>query len=126
MRKVAVLAEAHYVPIAPHCTMTLLGLTASLHVAASVPLFLIHEGYPERTPADLVRVSWAMGRSRLRLAAGGGRVLASRWDESVAERLSRERGVSLAEALSRRRLGRRLLRRPWSFKGKGAPGPGIS
>ena len=45
MKKVAALAEAHHVPIAPHCTMSYLGLTASLHVAASVPFFLIHEGY---------------------------------------------------------------------------------
>jgi L-alanine-DL-glutamate epimerase-like enolase superfamily enzyme len=33
------------VPIAPHCTLSYLGLTANLHVAASVPFFLIHEGY---------------------------------------------------------------------------------
>jgi galactonate dehydratase len=46
MKKVAALAEAHHVPIAPHCTMSYLGLTASLHVAASVPFFL--RGSPPR------------------------------------------------------------------------------
>jgi galactonate dehydratase len=31
--------------MAPHCTCSELGLSASLHVTASIPLFLIHEGY---------------------------------------------------------------------------------
>lgn len=46
MRKIATLAEAWYVPIAPHCTATFLGIAASLHVVSSIPLFLIHEFYP--------------------------------------------------------------------------------
>lgn len=46
MRKIAALAEAYYVPLAPHCTGSFLGIAASLHVAASIPLFLIHEFYP--------------------------------------------------------------------------------
>ena len=45
MKKIATLAEAFFVPLAPHCTMSELGLTASLHVTASIPLFLIHEAY---------------------------------------------------------------------------------
>ena len=48
--KVAALCEAHHVPIAPHCTMSYLGLTASLHVAATVAFFLIHEGYEHQLP----------------------------------------------------------------------------
>ena len=47
MRKIATLAEAYFVPIAPHCTATYLGIAASLHVVASIPLFLIHEFYPQ-------------------------------------------------------------------------------
>jgi galactonate dehydratase len=47
MKKIAVLAEAYQVPIAPHCTASLLGISASLHTACSVPLFLIHEFYPD-------------------------------------------------------------------------------
>ena len=47
MRKVAFLAEAYHTPIAPHCTAAFLGISASLHVAASVPFFLIHEFYPD-------------------------------------------------------------------------------
>jgi len=47
MKKIAVLAEAYYVPIAPHCTATFLGIAASLHVVSSISLFLIHEFYPQ-------------------------------------------------------------------------------
>ncbi|MBT3601910.1 MAG: galactonate dehydratase, partial [Candidatus Latescibacteria bacterium] len=60
MKKVAALAEAHYVPIAPHCTMSYLGTSASLHVAASVPMFLIHEGYKKRLPDDVAVKQWTM------------------------------------------------------------------
>ncbi|MDA1051856.1 MAG: mandelate racemase/muconate lactonizing enzyme family protein [Planctomycetota bacterium] len=47
MKKIATLAEAFFVPIAPHCTATFLGIAASLHVVSSIPLFLIHEFYPQ-------------------------------------------------------------------------------
>lgn len=47
MRKIATLAEAYFVPIAPHCTATFLGIAASLHVVSSIPFFLIHEFYPQ-------------------------------------------------------------------------------
>lgn len=54
MKKIATLAEAWYVPLAPHCTATFLGIAASLHVVSAIPLFLIHEFYPQnagfRTP----------------------------------------------------------------------------
>jgi galactonate dehydratase len=45
-RKIATVAEAYHVPIAPHCTATFLGIAASLHVVSSIPFFLIHEFYP--------------------------------------------------------------------------------
>jgi len=60
MVKVAALAEAHHVPLAPHCTMSYLGLTASLHVAASIPLFLIHEGYDNMLPEGIAHKTWKM------------------------------------------------------------------
>ncbi|MBM4002544.1 MAG: hypothetical protein FJ295_04540 [Planctomycetes bacterium] len=47
MKKIATLAEAYMIPLAPHCTATFLGIAASLHVAASIPLLLIHEFYPQ-------------------------------------------------------------------------------
>lgn len=62
MRKIAVLGEAYQVPLAPHCVTTDLGVTASLHVSASIPFFLIHEYYPSITPAGLVRKSWTVDK----------------------------------------------------------------
>ena len=46
MRKIAILGETYHVPLAPHCTTSPLGATASLSVAASIPLLLIHETAP--------------------------------------------------------------------------------
>jgi galactonate dehydratase len=47
IKKIATLAEAYHVPLAPHCTATFLGIAASLHVVSSIPFFLIHEFYPQ-------------------------------------------------------------------------------
>jgi galactonate dehydratase len=65
MKKIAVLGEAYQVPIAPHCTASLLGIAASLHVACSVPLFLIHEFYPDNmgfNPKGMVRMPYAVDK----------------------------------------------------------------
>lgn len=65
MRKIATLAEAYHVPIAPHCTASHLGIAASLHVAASVPLLLIHEFYPENQgaiPKGAVVMPWQLDK----------------------------------------------------------------
>jgi galactonate dehydratase len=43
MKKIAVLAETYHTPLAPHCTTSPLGASASLNVAASIPFLLIHE-----------------------------------------------------------------------------------
>ena len=61
MKKIAVLAEAFHVPLAPHCTASNLGIAASLHVTASIPFFLIHEFYPDNSgfnPASIMRMDW--------------------------------------------------------------------
>jgi galactonate dehydratase len=63
MKKIATLAEAFYVPLAPHCTASNLGIAASLHVTASIPLFLIHEFYPDNSgfnPASIMRMDWKL------------------------------------------------------------------
>ena len=57
MKKIATLAEAYYVPLAPHCTATFLGIAASLHVVSAIPLFLIHEFYPENAGFNLPGVT---------------------------------------------------------------------
>ncbi|MGE0606625.1 MAG: mandelate racemase/muconate lactonizing enzyme family protein [Pirellulales bacterium] len=61
MRKIATLAEAYQVPLAPHCTASFLGISASLHTTAAVPLFLIHEFYPDNggfNPPGLLRMEY--------------------------------------------------------------------
>ena len=62
MRKIAVLAEAYHVPLAPHCVTTELGVTASLHATAAIPFFLIHEYYPSLTPEGLIRKQWSVDK----------------------------------------------------------------
>jgi galactonate dehydratase len=62
MKKIATLAEAYHVQIAPHCVTTELGVTASLHASAAVPFFIIHEYYPQITPKGLVRKNWSVDK----------------------------------------------------------------
>ena len=65
MKKIATLAEAFQVPLAPHCTAGFLGISASLHVAASIPLFLIHEFYPDNvgfTLKGITRMEWKLDK----------------------------------------------------------------
>ncbi len=65
MKKIATLAEAYHVPLAPHCTASYVGIAASLHVAASIPFFLIHEFYPENqgfNPKALVNMAWQLDK----------------------------------------------------------------
>lgn len=42
-RKVANMAQAYYVPFAPHCVVSPIGTMSSVHVCASVPNFLVCE-----------------------------------------------------------------------------------
>jgi len=60
MKKIAALAEAYFVPLAPHNTCSELGLSASLHAVASIPLFLIQEGYLDGhiMPPGVARKNW--------------------------------------------------------------------
>jgi galactonate dehydratase len=64
LRKIATLAEAFHVPMAPHNTCSQLGLSASLHVSASIPLFLIQEGYIDGhiMPHGVARVKWTIDK----------------------------------------------------------------
>lgn len=63
MKKIATLAEAYFVPLAPHCTASNLGIAASLHVASAIPLLLIHEFYPDNggfNPGNVMRMDWRL------------------------------------------------------------------
>ncbi|MSR52095.1 MAG: mandelate racemase/muconate lactonizing enzyme family protein [Gemmataceae bacterium] len=60
MKKIATLAEAYHVPIAPHCVTSELGVSASFHASASVPFFVIHEYYPNllKGADQFLRKNW--------------------------------------------------------------------
>ena len=64
VKKIATLAEAFFVPLAPHNTCSELGLTASLQVSATVPFFLIHEGYLDGhiMPPGVARKNWEVDK----------------------------------------------------------------
>lgn len=64
MKKIATLAETFFVPLAPHCTASNLGIAASLHVVSAIPMFLIHEFYPQNqgfNPGNIARMNWKLG-----------------------------------------------------------------
>ena len=46
-RKIAAMAEAHYIPVAPHNACSPVGTMASLHVAAATPNFKIQETFDD-------------------------------------------------------------------------------
>jgi galactonate dehydratase len=52
------------VPLAPHNTCSELGLSASIHVAASIPFFLIQEGYLDGhiMPPGVARKSFTINK----------------------------------------------------------------
>ncbi len=65
MRKIAALAEAYMVPLAPHCTASNLGISASIHATAATPLFLIHEFYPNNmgfNPRGIAMMDWTVDK----------------------------------------------------------------
>ncbi len=62
MKKVAVLAETYTVPLAPHSIASFLGVAASFHAVASIPLFLIHECYPNDC-AGVLHKSWEVDKN---------------------------------------------------------------
>ena len=89
MKKIAALAEAFFVPLAPHCTMSELGLTASLHVTAAIPLFLIHEAYLDGhiMPPGVARKDWEVDKDGYAsLPSGPG--LGVEIDESAFEKVN--------------------------------------
>ena len=61
-RETSGMAEAYHVPLAPHNATTVLGMTASLHVMASIPFFLIHEGGKGYNPENIAKVSWTIDK----------------------------------------------------------------
>jgi len=74
MKKIATLCEAYQVPLAPHCTASNVGIAASMHVAASIPLFLIHEFYPDNggfNPPGIAKMEWQIDPEGYAALPGG-------------------------------------------------------
>jgi galactonate dehydratase len=90
MIKIATLAEAYLTPLAPHCTNTLLGISASLHAIAAVPLFLIHECYFfNHAEKDAIRVPFTVDKDGyIGLPPGPG--LGVEIDEKALDELSND------------------------------------
>ncbi len=89
MKKIATLAEAYFVPLAPHNTCSELGLTASMHVAASIPFFLIHEAYLDGhiMPPGVAKKNWQVDKDgNASLPEGPG--LGVEVDESMFEKVN--------------------------------------
>jgi galactonate dehydratase len=95
MKKIATLAEAYFVPLAPHSTCSELGLTASLHASFAVPFLLIHEAYLDGhiMPPGVARKSWevdAQGYASLPQGPGLGVEI----DETQFDKINAERKFS--------------------------------
>lgn len=90
IKKIATLAETFFVPLAPHCTNTLLGISASMHTIASIPMFLIHEAYPDLTPDGLVHTDWTFDHKEDYVGLPPGPGLGVEMDEQVMEKLSKD------------------------------------
>ena len=71
LRLIAGMAEAYYVPLAPHNPQGPCSLAASCQIAASIPNFMIQEG-GSRTHADLLKVPFAQKDGFLPLPQGPG------------------------------------------------------
>ena len=71
LRLIAGMAEAHYVPLAPHNPQGPCSLAASCQVAAAIPNFMIQEG-GTKTYEDLLKVPFAQRDGFLPLPQGPG------------------------------------------------------
>lgn len=92
MKKIATLAEAWFVPLAPHCTASYLGIAASLHVVASIPFFLIHEFYPDNhgfNPKGITNMPWKLDAEGY-IGLPGGPGLGVTVDEKLLEEEARK------------------------------------
>jgi galactonate dehydratase len=92
MKKIATLCETFFVPLAPHCTASNLGIAASIHVVSSIPFFLIHEFYPDNggfNVKGVARMDWKLdAEGSISLPQGPG--LGVEMDEKLLEELAKK------------------------------------
>ena len=72
MTKIATLAEVWSVPLAPLCTQSYIGMTASFHVAAAVPHLLIHESYDDELFGRFIHPQWEKKDGYVSIPDGAG------------------------------------------------------
>ncbi len=112
MKKIATLAEAYFVPLAPHCTATFLGIAASLHVVVvdpAVPDPRVLPGQRRLQPAraDADGLSSSDKDGYIGLPPGPG--LGVEVDEEAGRRSEEAADLPLAGREAEGRLGRGLL-----------------
>ena len=86
MKKIATLAEAYTTPLAPHCTQSYLGMTASFHVSASIPSLLIHEAYDDDLFGKFLHPHWTKSDGYVTLSDAPG--LGIEVDENMLRQLA--------------------------------------
>ena len=92
LRKVATLAEAYNVPLAPHSIQSWLGQSASFNAVATIPNLLIHEFYSNDLKGVLKR-SWDVDKDGIAtLPQGPG--IGCEVDEKRLAEVSKEIGDS--------------------------------
>ena len=92
MRKIAALAETYMTPLAPHCTASNLGISASIHAIAATALFLIHEFYPTNfgfNPKGIATMEWQVDKEGY-VALPQGPGLGVEMDEKVLDEAAKK------------------------------------
>ena len=72
LKRVANMAEVYYMHIMPHCAIGPVAFTASLHVDAAVPNFLIQEQIDQGLGAGLLTADWQVVDGHIELPTGPG------------------------------------------------------
>ena len=85
LKKIANMAEVYYMHIAPHCAIGPVAFSASLHVDAVVPNFLIQEQIDDGLGAGLLTEEWHVTDGHLEVPTKPG--LGFEIDEKEAERI---------------------------------------
>ena len=85
LKKIANMAEVYYIHIAPHCAIGPVAFSASLHVDAVVPNFLIQEQIDNGLGAGLFKDEWQVVNGHIELPTKPG--LGFEIDENEAEQI---------------------------------------
>ncbi len=85
LKKIANMAEVYYMHIMPHCAIGPVAFTASMHVDAAVPNFLIQEQIDQGLGGGLFKEPWQVVNGHIELPTKPG--LGFEMDEDAAQRI---------------------------------------